>query len=73
MRVARFDVALGLVEALLPKGSRILCVREDEFRHTVTLSIAHDSFDEVPEGRFPPIKTLVATKTPEGVLLSYAS
>jgi hypothetical protein len=73
MRAARFDVTLGLIEALLPKGSKILCVRENEFEHTVTLGIEHPSFDEVPEGQFPPRKTLMCYKTPEGPRIEYAS
>ena len=75
MRVAKIEISLGLLEATLPKGSRVLCVREDEFRNTVILAVEHPSFDEIPEGNFPPKRELVAYKDSSipGVRFEYAS
>jgi hypothetical protein len=75
MKAAKIEISLGLLESILPHGSRILCVREDEYRNLVILGVEHPTFDEVPEGQFPPTRTLVAHKddTIPGVRLTYAA
>ena len=75
MRVAKVEISLRLLESVLPQGSRILCVREDEFRNLVVLGVEHSDFNEIPEGQFPPVRELIAHKDPSipGVRLTYAA
>lgn len=72
MRVAKIPISLHLLEALLPKGSRIISFNQDEIHHYVNVYVEHESFDEVREGEFPPTKTMVATRH-QPIEVHYAS
>jgi len=74
-RVAVVPVSVALLEHLLPMGSKILGVSQNDYSHTVNVLIAHDSFDEVPFGELPPTKTLMVYKSPYPVVskVEYAS
>ena len=74
-RVAVVQVSLTLLEHMLPMGSKILGISQNDYSHTVNVLIAHDSFDEVPLGEFPPTKNLMIYKSPYPVIskVEYAS
>lgn len=63
MKVAKVPFSVALLENLLPLGSKILSVRENEYRQTIDVLIQHESFKDVPNGELPPTRSLVAYRS----------
>lgn len=73
MKIARVLFTVELLEALLPKGSKLLSVRECADRGIVEAIVSHDSFEEVKVCELVPIRTVVAEKEYRVTKVSYGA
>lgn len=61
MRVAKISFTVDFLEQVLPKGSKIISVRENEYSKMIEVIIEHPSFDELEPGSLPPTRALLMT------------
>lgn len=73
MKIAKISFSIGLLENMLPSGSKIVSVQQNDIHHTIDAYIEHESFTEVPKGELAPMKQLVAERGTHIAKVYYAS
>lgn len=57
--IAKVSFSVAFLESVLPLGSKILSVRENEIHNVIKVLIANQGFEDVHDGQLPPSRTLV--------------
>lgn len=73
MKIARVLFTVELLEELLPKGSKLLSVRESPNRKLVEAVISHDSFADLGDCELIPTRVVVAEREYRVTKVSYAA